>query len=833
MVGTKRFPFAHQLAENKGRCGHQVLSCCFDFVYQCMGGYDLEASLAHQEQIINDFRKKTTCSSQYVSNELIRKYFLCAIIDMPMISRCSSNTTKSLSALCDDYEEHTLPSLPEIPVIHQGIIYKNVYCSLCNGANPENVRLLGYELINTNNVRKPKENTNQSSIAVLLTDLDINKRERYAWACNHDCEIGSVQCPEELRDGECGAYHAPITVVFHNGTTKMFNNLACVKCGNTSIKEHMCVTTSCYRTRPDEDPVKWISLFDFVSKTKYKNSQERDTKCSSLRCQDGYMLKKKVCTYCKMENISNPPISFTWLQPFILLIFHSHDAADTVRQMFGRKSVNTGQYCINTTDWLQDIGLLNLGTDAEKMGRKSKCLLLPISYLEVQFYTNIFQSDIVLEQFTPGLRTMLHTAFIFNFDVNYKPHCEQSMAVTVVPEDIMQGDGSKPDYRLQNYSYQPQPPRVFARSFVNVKEHSRVWKLLCVDEREDNFNCSYESMSDFNVCPKVEIQLTSKSEYEFRTKRGNLIKHHSKYILTSNQTVLIGASQCKLGLNSDIKTLDNLVPICYTVSMLCLMITFIIYMVTPPLRNVPGLMLMNLIVALFLAQMSYLISSYGVFLNHPHWCQFLGATQHYFWLTTFAWMACITVDIYQCLSTIEVSHPDSHKERYYKSLVLCWLTPTILPIIVLCLQFAGSMTFGYGGQHSCWLKNSRSVLYFFAIPALSIVVINIVLFLGSVYRIHQISKNACYVGRKEDGKIRLIRCVKISSWIGASWLFGILPNIINRPELWYVFTIFNAFQGVQIFFAFGVYRRSRQFLFGKSYEDKNEPTMRTTSASDF
>ena len=810
-----------------------VGDCCFDFVYQCMGGSDLEASLARQEQIISDFRKKTTCSSHYVSNKFTHGYFFSKVIDIPVISRCPSNTTKSLSALCDDYEEHNFLSLPQNPVIHQGIIYKNVYCSLCNSASPEKVRLLRYELINASNVQEPDGNTNRTSFAVLLTDIDGFKQIRYGLACNHHCKNSIFQCAEEVRDVECGAYQAPITAVFHNGSAKIFRNLACIKCGNTSIKEHICLTSSCYGTGQGGFLVKWTSLFDFVGKTKYTSSRKGASSCSSVRCQDGYMLNERSCTYCKQVNISHSPISVTWFQSSILLIFRSHDAADTARQMFGRKSVNTGQCCTNTTDWLQDIGFFNFSADTENMSHKSECLLLPISYLEVQFYTNIFQSNIFLEQVMPGLRNTLHTVYIFNFDVNYKPRCEQSMAVTAVPEDIMQGDGSKPDYMLQNYSYHPQPPRIFARSFVNVKEHGRVWKLLCVDEREDSFNCSYESMSDLNVCPKVEIHFTSKSEYEFQTKSGHFIKHNSKYILISNQTALICASQCKLGLNSDIKTLDILVPMCYSVSMLCLMITFIIYMVTPPLRNVPGLMLMNLIVALFLAQMSYLISSYGVFLNHPHWCQFLGATQHYFWLTTFAWMACITVDIYQCLSTIEVSHPDSHKERYYKLLVLCWLAPTILPTIALCLQFSGSMTVGYGGQHSCWLKNSRSVLYFFAIPALSIVIINVAVFLGSVYRIHQISKNSCYVGRKEDGKLRLIRCVKISSWIGGSWLFGILPNIINRPELWYVFTICNAFQGLQIFLAFGVSRRSRQLLCGNPYDDTNEPTIRSTSTTDF
>ena len=244
-----------------------------------------------------------------------------------------------------------------------------------------------------------------------------------------------------------------------------------------------------------------------------------------------------------------------------------------------------------------------------------------------------------------------------------------------------------------------------------LKDDGRVFKLLCVDDREDNFNCSSMDPSNFDTCPKVEIQL-SKSDYGFETKNGRYISHHPKYILTSDQAALICADQCNIAPFLDTKTLDILVPICYSVSMSCLVITFLIYLVTPPLRNVPGLMLMNLIVALFLAQMTYLISSYGIFINYPNWCQFVGTTQHYVWLTAFAWMACITVDIYQCLSSIHVSHPDSHKTRYYKLIASCWLVPLILPMITICIQLSGSVAVGYGGQHICWLMNPRSVLYF-------------------------------------------------------------------------------------------------------------------------
>ena len=855
VVGTIRFPYAHQLAENKGRCGDTVVSCsgscgktrlhrqlcscddsclyigdcCFDFVYLCKGGNDLDDALTHQEQMLDYFTRKTLCSELYFQDERVAGDIVYKIISIPMVVKCPSNATKRLLNLCQHYEQHVFPALPQIPVMHRGIIYRNIYCLLCNGANPGDVRLLSHTLVNSTDVREEKKYSTQIYSSVLITGIEEYRLSRLSQVCNSKCKFHNNNCSDEQIARECRAYQAPGIAVLSDGSKRVLKNLACLKCGNTTIKEYKCELRACYNVGLSGRMRKWISLFDFVGKTHHISTQKGAPNCDSIRCQYGYRLRETSCTYCMKENISSPSISVTWYQASVLLIFRSRDAADAFRQMYRRRFVNTDQNCVSATYWLQDIGLVNFS--ARNMVNKTECLLLPISYLEVQFYVNIFQSDIFMEQVIPGLPNMLRSAYIFNFDVKYKADCVQGIVMTTLLED-MQGDVSTPDYMPPNESYR-QPPWVFTRSFVISKERGRIWKLLCTDECDDNFNCSHVDTSDLNACTKAEIQFTSKSEYGFWTKSGHFVKHHSKYLMTSNQTALICANKCKAVLFSDTQMLDILVPMCYSLSMACLMVTFIIYLIAPPLRNIPGLMLMNLIIALFLAQLSYLVSSYGVFLKYPHLCQFLGATQHYLWLTAFAWMACITIDIYQCLSTIHVSHPDSHKKRYYKLVVSSWLAPLIIPVVTLCLQFSGTVAVGYGGQNTCWFMNSNSVLYFFAIPVLSVVIINVLLFLGSIYRIRQISNNACYVGRKEDVKLRLVQCLKISSWIGTSWLFGVIPNIINIPELWYMFTICNAFQGVQIFLAFGLSKRSRKLLCGKITEDKNESTLPTSAHTEF
>ena len=194
VVGNFRFPYAHQLAENKGRCGNIVVSCsgscgkswlhqqlcscddsclyigdcCFDFVYLCKGGYDLDGALTHQERIIAYFSRKTSCSEQYFREGESAGDVIYKTIKILMVTKCPSGATKSLLDSCEDYEHHVFPALPQIPVMHRGIIYRNIYCLLCNGENSEDVRLLSHTLINSTDVVEQKKNQRRYTILFSL-----------------------------------------------------------------------------------------------------------------------------------------------------------------------------------------------------------------------------------------------------------------------------------------------------------------------------------------------------------------------------------------------------------------------------------------------------------------------------------------------------------------------------------------------------------------------------------------------------------------------------------------------------------------------------------------
>ena len=320
--------------------------------------------------------------------------------------------------------------------------------------------------------------------------------------------------------------------------------------------------------------------------------------------------------------------------------------------------------------------------------------------------------------------------------------------------------------------------------------------------------CLHSKSNSLEKCPKVKVdfkELLSK----IHSKKLSLTE--SDYIDLDNTSVLI----C-VDMYSQIwipqESLGVIVTsVCYSISITSLSFTFIIYIRLSALRTVPGLMLMNLIVSLIAAQISHIVSYLDILKSYPLICQIIATVQHYFWLCSFARMFAMSLDIFKSLVIENALVQNS--SRLYKYAVCCWVIPVALPGLAITLSYVNVTELGYNSSPPCWLDNTQSVLYLFAIPVLVVVFINLILFLGSLLRLRFLVEDAALLGLKEN-RGRLCSCVKITSWMGLSWLFGILPNLINSQALWYIFVIGNSMQGVQIFLSFGLTRRNIKLLRG-------------------
>ncbi|XP_025115113.1 uncharacterized protein LOC112576688 [Pomacea canaliculata] len=83
-------------------------------------------------------------------------------------------------------------------------------------------------------------------------------------------------------------------------------------------------------------------------------------------------------------------------------------------------------------------------------------------------------------------------------------------------------------------------------------------------------------------------------------------------------------------------------------SILCVVLTFVVYALLPALRTQPGLNVMGTCAALFVAQVALMLASNlqtsGV------WCQALGILVHEAWLSVFCWMVVCSMHMFQVFS---------------------------------------------------------------------------------------------------------------------------------------------------------------------------------------
>ena len=313
-----------------------------------------------------------------------------------------------------------------------------------------------------------------------------------------------------------------------------------------------------------------------------------------------------------------------------------------------------------------------------------------------------------------------------------------------------------------------------------------------------------------------QIDIQSRLEQFYLIQSGKILTR-GEYMNTKDGTTFICADIYDKLQSVISYTWAIIVTISYAISLMCLMATFIIYLRYRELRTLPRLMLMNLIVALFVAQMLFLLNAWGLFENDPVLCLIMATAQHYFWLASFVWMGCMFMDIFRCLSTAGTTVNTYSAYKYSKYMLAGWGMPLPFPLSASVLTITGSSKLAYDTAGSCWMANPKGVLYLFAIPVFTIVGSNILHFIGSVYRLCTLMENASFAGRKEDSKHCLAQCIKLSSWMGGSWLFGIIPNIVGIDALWYVFVSMNALQGLHISLAFGFTGRARILMKGNDH----------------
>ena len=774
------------------KCDHACMflgDCCYDYLIEC-DPRDMDPVTAIHEQlsIFQRFEIFTRCIRVWPENYEHRSKVVAecpksptSLDDIKLNNMCGkAGVTKTISSY--------------VPVESNGVLFQNMYCAACHGLQFDQINQVIDYTVECSNVKDEKVNLRWLpffyACKIHFTAVSMKPHFAAGWHRYQDvCKCPPPpyrKCSPHIFTDECIAYRNTSHIPYRN---------------------KVCRDCLCRRSARGSSGPK--AFFDFTGKQPI-NKNMSDKTSVDKKCQPGFQIHDDICMsqatsqacYSPKENRHLTDYHVVNLFKSALIIYFQ--GPNLNHAMSQHKILKDAYPCTILSHHYEKILPVSLSQSVE-------CAFV---YLDSMAFSDMSQAmgiDVVTD-ILPEMNVL--RTVLLNHDPTSDISCsgEASLKSMTPHQDVIHGVVHvRSVVSRQRFASNKDPMVILAQkgaSGINILAFE------CQPDLQKP-NCSerlqQESLLPMDSCLKYELPYDSNNDNDTILLRTGKTLREDQFIQMGNGTVLICADLYdKMHQKQTVWLI--LESVTYTISLTCLLTTFMIYSYHQALRTLPGLMLMNLIIALFFAQLLFLLNRWELFQILPIVCQIVASTQHYLWLASFAWMACMSMDIFHCLFNDCTTVNIYTKSKYMKYLLAGWLLPIPFPVIANILTTVTTSTLAYDTNTSCWLATHHGILYLFAIPVLTAVAINILLFFGSVWRLSILLKNASFVGRKEDNKRRLGQCMKLSSWMGISWMFGIIPNFVNVDVLWHLFVVSNALQGVHIFFAFGITGRARVLL---------------------
>ncbi|KAB0397912.1 hypothetical protein E2I00_014534, partial [Balaenoptera physalus] len=197
----------------------------------------------------------------------------------------------------------------------------------------------------------------------------------------------------------------------------------------------------------------------------------------------------------------------------------------------------------------------------------------------------------------------------------------------------------------------------------------------------------------------------------------------------------------------------------------------------------------NLCINLFLAELLFLVGIDKT--QYEIACPIFAGLLHYFFLAAFSWLCLEGVHLYLLL--VEVFESEYSRTKYYYLGGYCF--PALVVGIAAAIDYRS-----YGTEKACWLRVDNYFIWSFIGPVSFVIVVNLVFLMVTLHKmIRSSSVLKPDSSRLDNIKSWALGAIALLFLLGLTWAFGLL--FINKESvvMAYLFTTFNAFQGVFIF----------------------------------
>ncbi|KAM8950922.1 adhesion G protein-coupled receptor L2 isoform 16-T16 [Lycaon pictus] len=243
------------------------------------------------------------------------------------------------------------------------------------------------------------------------------------------------------------------------------------------------------------------------------------------------------------------------------------------------------------------------------------------------------------------------------------------------------------------------------------------------------------------------------------------------------------------------------------ISLVCLAICIFTFCFFRGLQSDRNTIHKNLCINLFIAEFIFLIGIDKT--KYMIACPIFAGLLHFFFLAAFAWMCLEGVQLY--LMLVEVFESEYSRKKYYY--VAGYLFPATVVGVSAAIDYKS-----YGTEKACWLHVDNYFIWSFIGPVTFIILLNIIFLVITLCKMVKHSNTLKPdSSRLENIKSWVLGAFALLCLLGLTWSFGLLFINEETIVMAYLFTIFNAFQGVFIFIFHCALQKKVRKEYGKCF----------------
>uniref|UniRef100_A0A8C0H8P0 Uncharacterized protein n=1 Tax=Chelonoidis abingdonii TaxID=106734 RepID=A0A8C0H8P0_CHEAB len=231
-----------------------------------------------------------------------------------------------------------------------------------------------------------------------------------------------------------------------------------------------------------------------------------------------------------------------------------------------------------------------------------------------------------------------------------------------------------------------------------------------------------------------------------------------------------------------------------TLSLLCLFLSILTFLLCRSIRNVSTSLHLQLCIYLFLADLLFLTQVTRI--RSQVACAVIAGLLHYLLLACFSWMFLEGLHLFLTvwnLTVVNYTSASWFKKRF--------MYPFGYGFPALVVAISAAVNPGaYGTSTHCWLSLERGFHWSFLGPVCAIILINIMFFALTLWILrNRLSSLNADVSTVRDHRLLTFKSIAQLFILGCTWSLGLLQVGPAATVMAYLFTIVNSLQGAFIF----------------------------------